>query len=544
MLCVACGTEYTDEASGPSAAANGTAQAEPRSSATSSTSFASSSGSSSSLLAAANSASSPSRPLVLHVNGAAPAARAQSAASGLVRRRRDEEEDEDDSDDEEEADSRATLSVTRGGAGAHHSTASSPASATPVTPSPPLESDPVIGVSEVSGRLSEKLLQGWTMLAEECPNPSCSCPLVRKRNGPRLCVQCGAAVVTQEEKEQMDKEEEAKAQPPQQPQTQQRTKEEEKVSTASTAQLPEPPSDAKGKAGGKQKRTSFQSSQRADDHDAEGAKRAKEDELGEADAFSDRLSSLNSSTLVTSLSQSPLVRHSQTRPSAISSTRRFTPALVDSSPSTRTPPSTPAPYPFNSPLPASQHLTASISSAFSHPVYPPPGHITRANSQASDFTAFPQQNVGLGSLSFFQPPATLPAQRQQLHTPGGHEKGKFSFRASSAAPSLASGAGAPGNSRVDGFLAAPQPGQQSGSEVTTAPSTPTPPTVSPVAGNAGGGGGVGTAMFIVQSSVEVLFGKLDSLRALLSACGNVEQMTLIAAAMKEVGAAIRTLQSL
>ena len=397
-----------------------------------------------------------------------------------------------------------------------------------------------MGVNEVSGRLSEKLLQGWTMLAAECPNASCSCPLVRKKNGPMLCVQCGSTVLTQEEKEQMDKEE-AKtqlSQPPQQP----NRKEEEKTHQP-PPQLTNSPAEPKAKSGGKQKRASFQG-HRAEDDDAEAAKRTREDET-EADVFSDRLSSLNSSSLVHSLSQSPLVRHSQTRPSAISSTRRFTPALIDSSPSTRTPPSTPAPFPFSSPLPASQSLTASISSAFAHPVYPPPGHITRANSQASDYTAFPQQNVGLGSLSFVQPPATLPAQRQQLHTPGGHEKGKFSFRASSAAPTLVSGTGAAavGASRGgDGFLAAPSAPHLTGGEAGVGGSfTPTPPNVSPVAG---GGGGAGGGHGIVQSSVEVLFGKLDSLRALLSACANVEQMTLIAMAMKEVGHAIKALQSL
>jgi uncharacterized Zn finger protein (UPF0148 family) len=43
----------------------------------------------------------------------------------------------------------------------------------------------------VSSKMSEKLLQGYTMLAEECRNPNCSCPLLRKRDGPKICVQCG-----------------------------------------------------------------------------------------------------------------------------------------------------------------------------------------------------------------------------------------------------------------------------------------------------------------------------------------------------------------
>lgn len=39
--------------------------------------------------------------------------------------------------------------------------------------------------------MSEKLLQGWTMLAEECPTPGCCFPLMRDRNRKTMCVACG-----------------------------------------------------------------------------------------------------------------------------------------------------------------------------------------------------------------------------------------------------------------------------------------------------------------------------------------------------------------
>lgn len=196
----------------------------------------------------------------------------------------------------------------------------------------------------------------------------------------------------------------------------------------------------------KSKRTAFEGH---DDEEEEGNKKKKDD-------FSDRLSSLNSSSLVHSLSHSPLVRHH--RPSAISSSHKFTtPALIDASPATRTPPSTPASFPFPSPLPSSQHLSASISSAFSaHPVYPPPGYISRHNS-SSDFASFPQHNVGLGSLSF-QPSTSLSSQRTNQHTPAGQEKGKFSFRSASAVSSLSSGGSRGVESGSGGYLSAPTSG--------------------------------------------------------------------------------------
>ncbi len=31
-------------------------------------------------------------------------------------------------------------------------------------------------------KLSSKLLQGWTMLSETCPQPNCSVPLMRSRD--------------------------------------------------------------------------------------------------------------------------------------------------------------------------------------------------------------------------------------------------------------------------------------------------------------------------------------------------------------------------
>ena len=472
-------------------------------------------------------ASSPA--LVLHVNGSAP--RAQSEASGLVRRRRSDE-DEDDSDDDEGA--------PQGRAAPQHSTSSlssssssssspAPAAASGSSPSPvPSDTGAAASASDVSSRLSEKLLQGWTMLAQECPNPACSCPLMRKKDGPRVCVQCGSTVVTQEEKEQMDRLPSAGKQ---------------SASTSSTSPQRADgrratPASAKGR-----RKTAFEGHPAASDEDASDAG-GRGEAAKEEDSVSDRLSSLNSASLVHSLSHSPLVRRSGGRPSAISSAPKYTsPALIDASPSTRTPPSTPALFPFASPLPSSTQLSASISSAFSqHPVYPPPGHMSRVNSQASDYSAFPQHNVGLGSLSFAQPPATLPVARQLQHTPGGNNgKGKFSFRPSSAAASVAPAEGAGGGAMP--LLAVPTPlpagagaeGAGGGTPVTSAGG-------SPLQGN--GSGATASSALIVQGSVDALYVKLDGLRALLSSCGNVEQTTLIAVAMREISHALRALHGL
>lgn len=54
-------------------------------------------------------------------------------------------------------------------------------------------------VPNVSSILGEKMLAGYTLLAQSCPNETCTCPLIRYRNGPMQCVQCGATVLTETE---------------------------------------------------------------------------------------------------------------------------------------------------------------------------------------------------------------------------------------------------------------------------------------------------------------------------------------------------------
>jgi hypothetical protein len=34
-----------------------------------------------------------------------------------------------------------------------------------------------------AGQIAEKLLEGWTLLAEYCPMEGCTCPLLRSRDG-------------------------------------------------------------------------------------------------------------------------------------------------------------------------------------------------------------------------------------------------------------------------------------------------------------------------------------------------------------------------
>lgn len=52
-------------------------------------------------------------------------------------------------------------------------------------------------MADASKLLGEKLLQGWTMLAESCPNPACGgVPLMRERGSNRMhCVACNAVYI-------------------------------------------------------------------------------------------------------------------------------------------------------------------------------------------------------------------------------------------------------------------------------------------------------------------------------------------------------------
>lgn len=47
----------------------------------------------------------------------------------------------------------------------------------------------------VSAKLGEKMMQGYALLGQCCPRDSCDCPLVRKRDGPLLCVSCGSTII-------------------------------------------------------------------------------------------------------------------------------------------------------------------------------------------------------------------------------------------------------------------------------------------------------------------------------------------------------------
>lgn len=50
-------------------------------------------------------------------------------------------------------------------------------------------------VEDPSQALADKMLEGWTLLAEHCPR--CATPLVRSRQGRMLCVSCQMDVVAQ-----------------------------------------------------------------------------------------------------------------------------------------------------------------------------------------------------------------------------------------------------------------------------------------------------------------------------------------------------------
>jgi hypothetical protein len=56
-----------------------------------------------------------------------------------------------------------------------------------------------------ASKIAEKLLQGWTMLAEYCPADGCMTPLMRGRDGRRFCVAHDMFVMSSEEAEEMKK---------------------------------------------------------------------------------------------------------------------------------------------------------------------------------------------------------------------------------------------------------------------------------------------------------------------------------------------------
>jgi len=49
-------------------------------------------------------------------------------------------------------------------------------------------------MNEVSKKLGEKMMSGWTMLDIHCPADECACPLMRDKSGLMLCVSCGSEV--------------------------------------------------------------------------------------------------------------------------------------------------------------------------------------------------------------------------------------------------------------------------------------------------------------------------------------------------------------
>ena len=563
MLCVDCGTVYP-ASGGESASGRSTTGSTPATSTTTSSTAAPS-------LVTVN-----QQPTVAPVNGSSAALRGPAVTNASVRSGEteprasraivravdgdDADEDDDEADDSDERlDLLAASRLGRVNGSLHADTnGSSPPAATASA-----TASTTTTINEVSAALSEKLLQGWTMLAVECPNRSCACPLMRKKQGPMLCVQCGSTVVTQEEKERMD-EEDSKRGAAGAGGVEHRATEgkaaEEKISVqqreSSTASQVEANGESQPSKNQNEERSGSRSGKRtafADQPEAGATESSGEKRLKNEDDLSDRLSALSSTSLVNSLSSSPLIRPS-VRPSAISSTRPYrAPPITDASPSSHTPPSTPAPFPFASPLPASQHLSASISSAFSsHPLFPPPGHITRHNSMAggADTGGLPYHaSVGMGSLVFGGGAVSQPHAR--LSSSSGtqlHEKGKFSFRSSSAAPAVSQPQSAPVSAAsASGLLSAPPSAAGEGSGGMGLAS---PVTVSPA--HSDGGPPVALSATrppqhpssVLSGSVDALYGKLDVLRGQLVTCSQVDGMQQIAAAMKEIGQALKVLQSL
>lgn len=54
-------------------------------------------------------------------------------------------------------------------------------------------------VDDVSSKLGQYMMKGWTLLDQHCPKETCSCPLVKSREGTTLCVSCGQEGTENEE---------------------------------------------------------------------------------------------------------------------------------------------------------------------------------------------------------------------------------------------------------------------------------------------------------------------------------------------------------
>lgn len=137
----------------------------------------------------------------------------KSSIRGSRRGRRNEDESDDEEEDEEDlafdegADTILSPSETATvsfDAADPYSLANLPADLSDPTPqrstvnstnhrSSSMSSD------QVSAKLGEKMLQGYALLAVHCPREECNCPLVRKRDGPMMCVKCGSTIVDEKE---------------------------------------------------------------------------------------------------------------------------------------------------------------------------------------------------------------------------------------------------------------------------------------------------------------------------------------------------------
>eukprot|EP00164_Ancoracysta_twista_P012921 GFYU01020440.1.p1 GENE.GFYU01020440.1~~GFYU01020440.1.p1 ORF type:complete len:333 (+),score=94.56 GFYU01020440.1:158-1156(+) len=68
-----------------------------------------------------------------------------------------------------------------------------------VSSSPKKQNDSGSRSDSSSALIAQKLLQGWTLLNDYCPNPDCSVPLVRNKEGQMSCVSCGNRVIKEED---------------------------------------------------------------------------------------------------------------------------------------------------------------------------------------------------------------------------------------------------------------------------------------------------------------------------------------------------------
>lgn len=356
--------------------------------------------------------------------------------------------------------------------------------------------------ADVPALLSEKLLAGWSMLASECPNPNCACPLVRLKQGPMMCVQCGSTVVTEEEAAKQASNG-SKNQSNNQS-TNQSNNLSNKPSKPVVSVTP-PPSSSN--------QSISQPIDRSHSNNETKKRAAFADSVAEPSKRSQPRKSSNQS-MYHSINQS---------------INRLT-----------SPPITPAPTPMPTNeaqyLPTSSQLSQSISSSFGS-ISRWPSSINQTNNYSNTQSINPFQFDGHMNMS------GLGSPRQQSYSGFNQSSSQSNSQPINQMYKQYSSRNASGNLPT---INSPGMMEQSISQSSTGTSPVNVPnqtinqstsqSINPPINQL-------TSTQILHSSLESLYGKLEELRRALMMCSSIDQIAAIAAAMRECATAIHAIQA-